>query len=69
MGYEGSLDYRPDACTSSSKLMVSQVGKDATWKVCVDSSMRVPFETKVKTPPLGINTAFTYICFRKVIFD
>lgn len=47
-GYEAALYYRPEASLPNMQLNVSQVGENANWRVCMDSTMRLPSQTKVK---------------------
>ncbi|XP_011613259.2 vitellogenin 3, phosvitinless [Takifugu rubripes] len=45
-GYEAALYYRPEASLPNMQLNVSQVGENANWRVCMDSTMRLPSQTK-----------------------
>lgn len=47
-GYEADLYYHPEANLPNMQLIVSQVGENANWSVCIDSTMRPPSQTKVK---------------------
>lgn len=47
-GYEAALYSRPEDSLPNMQLNVSQVGENANYRVCIDSTMRPPSQTKVK---------------------
>lgn len=65
-GYEGALYYSSEAGVPNSQLTMSQVGENANWRMCIDSTMSAPSETKVKTQPPGRDTPLVWICFRNI---
>lgn len=48
-GYDAAFYYTPKANTQSAQLIMSQVGGDTNWKMCVDTSVRAKVEAKVDT--------------------
>ncbi|XP_033936675.1 vitellogenin 3, phosvitinless isoform X2 [Pseudochaenichthys georgianus] len=46
-GYDAAFYYTPKAKTQSAQLIMSQVGGDTNWKMCVDTSVRAKVEAKV----------------------
>lgn len=47
-GYEAALYYTPEACTQNAQLIVSQVGEDTNWKMCIDTIVNARIEAKVR---------------------
>ncbi|KAM7011880.1 vitellogenin 3, phosvitinless [Tautogolabrus adspersus] len=45
-GYEASIYYTPEANTKSAQLIMSQVGEDTNWKMCVDTIVHAHAEAK-----------------------
>lgn len=68
-GYEGALYSSPEASIPNSQLTVSQVGENANWKMCIDSTVSTPSETKVKTPPPGRDALLAWISFRNIFSE
>lgn len=65
-GYEGALSYIPEYDITSLQLSVSQVGENANWGMCVNSTMSAPFKTKVKAPSPSRDVPLAGICFRNI---
>ncbi|XP_038571649.1 vitellogenin 3, phosvitinless [Micropterus salmoides] len=45
-GYDAVIYYTPEANTRSTQLIVSQVGEDTNWKMCVDTTVNSNVEAK-----------------------
>ncbi|XP_070765014.1 vitellogenin 3, phosvitinless [Enoplosus armatus] len=45
-GYDAAIYYTPEANIQSAQLIVSQVGEDTNWKMCVDTNMDAHTEAK-----------------------
>ncbi|XP_041647323.1 vitellogenin 3, phosvitinless [Cheilinus undulatus] len=45
-GYDASIFYTPEADAKSAQLIMSQVGEDTNWKMCVDTIMHAYEEAK-----------------------
>lgn len=68
-GYEAALyHYRPEASLPKMQLNVSQVGENANWRLCMDSTMRPPSQTKVKKRSRARLRRSHRFVFRNVIF-
>lgn len=63
-GYEAALYYHPEASLPNMQLDVAQVGENANWRLCMDSTMRPPSQTKVKEE---LRRLFRFV-FRNIIF-
>lgn len=48
-GYDASIYYTPEANTQNAQLIMSQVGEDTNWKMCVDTIVHAHAEAKVDT--------------------
>ena len=48
-GYDAAFYYTPDANTLNTQLIMSKVGEDTNWKMCVDTSVSAQVEAKVDT--------------------
>lgn len=46
-GYDASVYYTPEANTQNAQLIVSQVGEDTNWKMCVDTTVNAGSGAKV----------------------
>lgn len=46
-GYDASFYYTPEAKIQNAQLIVSQVGEDTNWKMCVDAIVNGRTEAKV----------------------
>lgn len=46
-GYEAAFYYTPEAYSQNAQLIVSQVGEDTNWKMCVDTIVNASTEAKV----------------------
>lgn len=67
-GYEAALYYRPEAGPPKMQLNVSQVGENANWRLCMDSTMRPPSQTKVKKRRRARLCRSHRFVFRNIIF-
>lgn len=47
-GYDAAVYYTPEANIQNAQLIVSQVGDDTNWKMCVDTIVNGRAEAKVK---------------------
>ncbi|CAJ1060716.1 vitellogenin 3%2C phosvitinless [Xyrichtys novacula] len=45
-GYDASIYYTPEANTKNAQLIMSQVGEDTNWKMCVDTIVHAHAEAK-----------------------
>ncbi|XP_029285316.1 LOW QUALITY PROTEIN: vitellogenin 3, phosvitinless [Cottoperca gobio] len=45
-GYDAAFAYTPLATTKNAQLIVSQVGEDTNWKMCIDTTMKAHIEAK-----------------------
>lgn len=52
-GYDAAIYYTPEANIESAQLIVSQVGEDTNWKMCVDSIVNAHVEAKVDIKHTG----------------
>lgn len=48
-GYDAAVYYTPEADVQNAQLIVSQVGEDTNWKMCVDTTARGRAEVQVDT--------------------
>lgn len=46
-GYDAAVYYTPEANTQNAQLIVSKVGADTNWKMCLDTSLEADAEAKV----------------------
>lgn len=46
-GYEAAVYYTPEANTQNTQLIVSQVGEDTNWKMCMDTTVNAHIDAKV----------------------
>lgn len=47
-GYEAAMYYTPEANHYNAQMIVSQVGEATNWKMCMDTSVNMAAEAKVK---------------------
>lgn len=47
-GYDAALYYTPEENSQNAQLIVSQVGMNTNWKMCVDTSADAHAELKVQ---------------------
>ncbi len=52
-GYDAAIYYTPEANVQSAQLIVSEVGEDTNWKMCVDTSVTARAAAKVDTEHTG----------------
>ncbi|KAI9519363.1 hypothetical protein NQZ68_029530 [Dissostichus eleginoides] len=45
-GYDAAFYYTPEANTQNAQLIMSQVGEDTNWKMCLDTTVRAQVEAK-----------------------
>lgn len=60
-GYDAGIYYTPEANIQNAQLIVSQVGEDTNWKMCVDTIVTAHAEAKVHIK----RTGRAFICFQK----
>lgn len=46
-GYDAAFYYTPEANIQNAQLIVSQVGEDTNWKMCIDAIVNARTEAKV----------------------
>lgn len=46
-GYDAAMYYTPEANIQNTQMIVSQVGEDTNWKMCVDTTVHTHAEAKV----------------------
>lgn len=46
-GYEAAVYYTPEANSQNTQLIVSQVGEDTNWKMCLDTTVNAHVDAKV----------------------
>lgn len=60
-GYDAAMYYTPEANAHSAQLIVSQVGANTNWKMCVDTSVDARPEAKVRVKRAGMMVTFQKI--------
>lgn len=63
-GYDAAVYYTPEANAHSTQLIVSQVGANTNWKMCVDTSVDARPEAKVHVKCAGMT-----VTFKKIYLD
>lgn len=46
-GYDAAMYYTPEANIKNTQLIVSQVGEDTNWKMCMDTTVNAHTEAQV----------------------
>lgn len=61
-GYDAAVYYTPEASVQNAQLIVSQVGEDTNWKMCVDTIVNARTQAKVDINT-GRNAVSLCLCF------
>lgn len=61
-GYDAAVYYTPEANVQNAQLIVSEVGEDTNWKMCVDTVVNARTQAKVNTNTRGRAVSFCF-CF------
>lgn len=61
-GFKADFYYSPETTLPNMQLNMSQVGENANWGMCLDSTIRSPTETKVTEAPSGRITPSAQFC-------
>lgn len=67
-GYDATIYYTPEANIENAQLIVSQVGEDTNWKMCVDSVVNGHVSAKVDTKqPPSLSSVLFHRHFRPIM--
>ena len=61
-GYDAAVYYTPEASIQNAQLIVSQVGEDTNWKMCVDTFVNAHTQAKVDINTWGCVVSLC-LCF------